>query len=170
MAGWLQSPMKSGSPAVDAIIAIILFFAFLIALAMGATFLVAIVVVMGILKGIQWYVNRPIRTDRLYAQTEQRRIDANFPDPAQFIDAYLDRLIDALRSRLPTYHVFQAMAQIAEDLYKEERLNNPLPPLPPANTIEEGRYRDLLIAHQRKTVDAPRTLEVFNATLGGSIP
>src|SRR4029077_16383145 len=105
---------------------------------------------------------------RLYAQTQQRSIAANFPDPPQFMDAYLDRLLDALRGRPPTYEVFQTMAQIAEDLYNEERLSNPLPPLPPANTIEEGRYRDQLIAHQRKTVDAPRTLEVFNATLGGA--
>jgi hypothetical protein len=155
MLGWLQSPMKSGSPATDALVAI---FAFFIALATGATFLVAMVVMMGILKATQWYVNRPIPTDRLYAETQQRSIAANFPDTVQFMDAYVDRLIDALRGRLPTYHVFRAMAQIAELLYNEERLNNPLPPLPPANTIEEGRYRDQLIAHQRKTVDAPGPL------------
>jgi TraM recognition site of TraD and TraG/Type IV secretion-system coupling protein DNA-binding domain len=58
------------------------------------------------------------------------------------------------------------MADITEALYKDENLNNPLPPLPAANTIEEGRYRDQLIAHQRKTADAPHTLEVFNETLG----
>jgi hypothetical protein len=34
-----------------------------------------------------------------------------------------------------------------------------------ATEIEEGRYRDELIAQQRKIVDAPRTLDVFNTTL-----
>jgi len=48
----------------------------------------------------------------------------------------------------------------------QSRPTNPLPPLVAANTIEEGRYRDQLIAHQRKTADAPRTLEIFNVTLG----
>jgi hypothetical protein len=60
------------------------------------------------------------------------------------------------------------MARITEPLYEEGDLNNPLPPLPPlltVNEIEEGRFRDRLLAHQRKSVDAPRTLEVFNTTL-----
>jgi hypothetical protein len=82
------------------------------------------------------------------------------------MDAFIDRFIDAIREDLPAYQIYLAMAHITEALYKEENLNNPLPPLVAANAIEEGRYRDQLIAHQHKTQDAPRTLEVFNATLG----
>ena len=100
--------------------------------------------------------------------TQQRSVTANFPEPDKFIEAYLDRFIDAIRDELPAYSVFLAMTHTAEAIYKGENLNNPLPPLAAANAIEEGRYRDQLIAHQRKTADAPRTLEVINATLGTS--
>jgi Type IV secretion-system coupling protein DNA-binding domain len=60
------------------------------------------------------------------------------------------------------------LCDLTGSLYEVEQLNNPLQPLPPllsVNEIEEGRFRDQLLAHQRKSVDAPRTLEVFNATL-----
>jgi hypothetical protein len=165
---WLQSPIRSGSPATDAVLLVLLLFGLIVALIFGAAVLIPVGIAIGVVKGIQWYVNRPIPTDRLYAQTEQRSVSANFPEVELFVDAFLDRLLDALRNDLPTQQIFQAMAEIAEQLYKEERLGNPLPPLPPANTIEEGRYRDLLIAHQRKAVDAPRTLETFHGTLGGA--
>src|SRR5579864_9552688 len=155
------SSIRSGSPATDAFLLIVLLFGVILAIIFGTMFLIPIGIAIGVVKGIQWYVNRPIPTDRLYAQTEQRSLSANFPDAEQFVDAFLDRLLDALRNDLPTQQVLQTMAEIAEELYKDERLSNPLPPLPPANTIEEGRYRDLLIAHQRKSVDAPRTLETF---------
>jgi hypothetical protein len=140
----------------------------MIAFVWGMTILVPIGVAIGVVRGIQWYVNRPIPTDKLYAQTEQRSISANFPDPDRFVDAHLDRLLDAMREELPGRAIFQGMTGIVEELYKDERLANPLPPLPPSNTIEEGRYRDLLIAHQRKSIDAPRTLETFHATLGSA--
>jgi Type IV secretion-system coupling protein DNA-binding domain len=94
------------------------------------------------------------------------RASAAFPDPEKFVDAYIDRLVDAIRDDLPAYHVYLTMVHIADALYRSENLGNPLPPFVGANAIEEGRYRDQLIAHQRKTADAPRTLEVFNTALG----
>jgi hypothetical protein len=160
------SSIRSGSPATDAALLILLLFGLILAIIFGAMFLIPIGIAIGVVKGIQWYVNRPIPTDRLYAQTEQRSLSANFPEVEHFVNAFLDRLLDALRTDLPTQQILQAMAEIAEELYRDERLSNPLPPLPPANTIEEGRYRDLLIAHQRKSVDAPRTLETFHGTIG----
>ena len=166
MTNWLQWPTKTASPATDAFLAIVLFFVLMYALIMGATILIVIAIILGIFRVAQWYVNRPIPTDRLYSETQQRSIAANFPNPEQFMDAYLDRLLEAFNANLPTYELFQFMAEIAEELYKDERLTNPLPPLPPANTVEEGRYRDQLIAHQRKSVDAPRTIELFSNTLG----
>ena len=141
----------------------------IILVVVGGMFLLPVVLILGIAKGVHWYVNRPTPTDQLYAQTQQRSVSANFPDPEKFMDAFLDRFIDAIRDDLPAYHIYLAMVHIAEALYKEENLNNPLPPSAAANAIEEGRYRDQLIAHQRKTADAPRTLEVFNATLGKAI-
>ena len=162
--GWL--PIHSSDPAANAAIAIVLVIAAIMLVVLGGMFLLPVVLVIAIAKGIHWYANRPTPTDQLYAQTQQRSISANFPDADKFMDAYLDRFLDAIRDDLPAYYVYATMANIAEALYKEENLNNPLPPLPPANTIEEGRYRDQLIAHQRKTADAPRTVEVFNTTLG----
>ena len=140
----------------------------IILVVVGGVFLLPIVLILAIAKGVHWYVNRPTPTDQLYAQTQQRSVTANFPDTEKFIDAYLDRFIDAIRDDLPAYSVYLTMSHITEALYQTENLNNPLPPLVAANTIEEGRYRDQLIAHQRKTADAPRTLQVFNATLGKS--
>ena len=132
----------------------------------GGIFLLPVVLVIGIAKGVHWYVNRPTPTDQLYAEAQQRTIAANFPDPEEFVDAYIDRFVDAIRDDLPAYHVYLTMVHIADALYREENLSNPLPPIAGANAIEEGRYRDQLIAHQRKIADASHTLEVFNATLG----
>jgi hypothetical protein len=163
---WLQWPTKSTDPAANAAIAIFLVVAAIILIVVGGMFLLPVVLIIGIAKGVHWYMHRPTPTDQLYAQAQQRSITANFPAPEKFIDAYIDRFLDAIREDLPSYQIYLAMAHIADALYKEENLNNPLPPIAAANSIEEGRYRDQLIAHQRKTADAPHTLEVFNATLG----
>ena len=159
-------PTKSNEPAANAAIAVVLALVVVFALVVGATILIPVAIVIGIAWGVQWYVNRPVPTDQLYAQTEQRVIAANFPDAEVFMDAHLDRLLDAIRDDLPTYAIFRTMADLTKAIYKKENLNNPLPPLAITSEIEEGRYRDDLIAQQRKSVDAPRTLEVFNATLG----
>jgi hypothetical protein len=131
-------------------------------------FLIPIIVMIGIAKGVQWYMKRPVPTDQLYALTQQRSVSANFPTTSAFMNAHLDRFLDAIKDDLPSFHIYLTMAQITEALYEEEKLHNPLPPLSPVvavSEIEDGRFRDQLIAHQRKTVDAPRTLAVFNATI-----
>jgi hypothetical protein len=160
---WLP---KSNDPAANAAIAVFLVLAAIILVVVGGMFLLPVLLIIAIAKGVHWYANRPTPTDQLYAQTQQRGIVANFPDPDKFMEAYLDRFIDAIRDDSPAYRISLIMANITSALYKDENLNNPLPPLIAANTIEEGRYRDQLIAYQRKTADAPRTLEVFNRTLG----
>src|ERR1700722_6562553 len=160
---WL--PIKSNDPAANAAIAVVLAMVAITLVVVGGMFLLPVVLIIGIAKGVHWYTHRPTPTDQLYAQTQQRGLSANFPDPEKYLDAFINRFIDAVRDDLPAYQIYLAMVHITDALYKEENLNNPLPPLVPANTIEEGRYRDQLIAHQRKTQDAPRTLEVFNATL-----
>jgi hypothetical protein len=163
---WLQWPTKSTDPSANAAIAVFLVVAAIMLIIVGGMFLLPIVLVIAIAKGVHWYTHRPTPTDQLYAQTQQRSVTANFPHTDKFIDAYIDRFLDAIRDDLPGYRIYLAMVYITEAIYKEENLNNPLPPLVAANTIEEGRYRDRLLAHQRKTLDAPRTLEVINATIG----
>jgi Type IV secretion-system coupling protein DNA-binding domain len=163
---WLRGLTSSNDPAMNAAIAVFLVMAAAILIVVGGMFLLPVVLVIGIAKGVHWYAHRPTPTDQLYAQAQQRTITANFPAPEKFTDAYIDRFIDAIRDDPPAYQIYLAAVQIADRLYKDENLTNPLPPLVAANTIEEGRYRDQLIAHQRKTADAPRTLEIFNVTLG----
>jgi hypothetical protein len=165
---FVQWPFRSTDPAANIAIAVFLGLIILIALILGATIVIPVLVVIGIAKGEQWYVNRPVPTDQLYMVTQQRSVSANFPDTEKFMVAHLDRFVDVIRDDLPARSIYVMMARITETLYEDENLNNPLAPLPPlisVNEIEEGRFRDQLIAHQRKTVDAPRTLEVFNATL-----
>jgi flavin-dependent dehydrogenase len=68
------------------------------------------------------------------------------------VDAFIDRLLDASRTELPTYQILRSMTAIAEELYKDERLSNPLPParLPLVEKIKSGwRVR---IDHQRSYV------------------
>jgi hypothetical protein len=162
---WLQWPTKSTDPALNAAIAVFLVMAAAVLIVVGGMLLFPVVLILAIAKGVHWYVNRPMPTDQLYAQAQQRSITANLPHPEDFVDVYGDRLIEAIADDLPASQVYLAMVRIAEALYKSEGLHNPLPPIATANAIEEGRYRDQLIAYQRKAADAPRTLEVFSATL-----
>ena len=165
---WLQWPTRSTDPSANAAIAVLLAVVAIMLFVVGGMFLLPIVLVIGIAKGVQWYMNRPVPTDQLYAVAQQRSVTANFPNTDKFMDAHLDRFLEVISEDLPAYSIYLTMARITEALYEEENLDNPLPPLSPllsVNEIEEGRFRDQLLAHQRKTVDAPRTLEVFNATL-----
>lgn len=157
---------NSKDPALNATLFVVAAALVMFALVVGAFIIIPIVVALGIAKGVHWYATRPTPTDQLYAQTQQRSVSANFPDADAFMEAYADRFLAAVRDDLPAYRIYHAMMSIAQSLYTDENLNNPLSPLPAANTIEEGRYRDQLIANQRKTADAPRTLDVINATLG----
>src|SRR5262249_45087262 len=86
-----------------------------------------------------------------------------------FAEAFARRLIEAWRPSLPKRDVFERMIEIAETLYDAEGLNNPLPPVPIASPIEEGRYRDRLLAHARKCADAPATLAAFSDALASSL-
>jgi hypothetical protein len=163
---WLRWPTSSTDPALNAAIAVLLAVVIVMAVAVGAIFLVPIAIALGIAKVVHWYVRRPTPTDQLYAQTRQRTVTANFPNSNDFMDAHIGRFLDAIADDLPAYSIYLNMMEISGALYDVENLNNPLPPMSATTEIEEGRYRDQLIAHQRKIADAPRTLEVFNATLG----
>lgn len=165
---WFEWPTKSTDPGVNFVVIVFLILGLIFAVMAGAFIAVPVLIVLAIAKGVHWYVNRPVPTDQLMAQTEQRSITANFPSSDGFVQAYLDRLLDAFDERLPAYNLYLLMARVTAHLYDAESLNNPLPPLPPFNTIEEGRYRDKLLVRMRKTADAPKTLEAFNAALSSA--
>ena len=127
---WLRWPTKSSDPAANAAIAVILAMAAIVLVVVGGMFLLPVVLVIGIAKGVHWYVNRPTPTDQLYAagatahrQREFSRRRRNSSTPI------IDRFIDAIRDKLPAYHIYLTMVHIADALYKAENLDNPLPPL-----------------------------------------
>jgi uncharacterized membrane protein len=109
---WLQWPTRSTDPSANAAIAVLLAVTIILALVLGATILVPILIVIGIAKGMQWYMNRPVPTDQLYAVTQQRSVSANFPDTEKFMDAHLARLFDVIHDELPAYNIYLAMARI----------------------------------------------------------
>jgi len=163
---WLRWPTNSSDPALNAAIAVLLAVVVITVIAAGAAFLIPVLIVIGLAKAVHRYVRRPTPTDQLYAQTKQRTIAANFPDTQAFLDRHIERFLDAIRDDPPARSIGAAMMEMSEALYAAEHLANPLPPLAASSEIEEGRYRDKLIAHQRKTADAPRTLEVINVAFG----
>lgn len=164
-ANWLSNPLRSSDPALNAAILVLLLMVLVLAFIIGLTVVTPIVIALILFKAFQWYMRRPVPTDRLYRDTQQRVVAANFPAVESFIDSHIDRFLEALASDLPAYGIFGSMVLTTEALYKKENLNNPLPPLTVSSEIEEGRYRDDLVAQQRKSVDAPRTLKVFNGTV-----
>jgi hypothetical protein len=158
---------KTSDPAANAAIAVVgvttLGFIFIggIVIALPA----AIVGGIGYLIYKRYFAPKPITTDALTADTRNQIGIANYPEPDAFIRAHGDRLLDAILEDPPAYSVFLQMIRIAEELYKEEAFNNPLPPMPYANTIEEGRYRDQLLAFQKKIANPHETLALFSNTL-----
>lgn len=62
------------------------------------------------------------------------------------------------------------MGDIAAKLYEAEDLANPLSPLPAAatNSIEEGRYRDALLARMRTVKNGQRTVDCIHTSLGAA--
>ena len=135
---WLQWPTKSTDPGVNFVVLIVLVLLAGFAFVAGAFIAIPVLVVLAIAKGAHWYANRPTPTDQILALTQQRSVSANFPDTEKFIEAYLDRFIDAIRDDLPAYQIFLFISHVTEAIYREENLNNPLPPLVAANTIEEA--------------------------------
>jgi len=134
---------------------------------LGLTFAIPIAIIGGIGYYLYRKARRPTGTGTLYESTQRRVIRANFPATDEFMTAYMSRLLDAIiaSGRPPAYSIFLRMIHTTEALYNEEEFSNPLPPIPPPNTIEEGRYRDKLLALQKKVHDAPRTLELFTTTI-----
>src|SRR5271155_669861 len=106
---WLRWPTSSTDPAVNAAVAVFLALAAIILVVVGGMFLLPVVLILAIAKGVHWYANRPTPTDQLYSQAQQRSIAANFPEAEKFTEAYIDRFLDAIMNDLPAYHIYLAM-------------------------------------------------------------
>jgi hypothetical protein len=135
-------------------------------LIVGGFFAVPILLVIAIAAGIRYYNTHPPLTESLREETSSRVTNADFPDTDTFVEGHLSRLIESLDGDLPIAEIFNEIESITAPLYRAEDLNNPVPPLPPRYTVEEGRYRDQLIDRMRKLADPNKTLELFNRTLG----
>lgn len=165
---WFAWPTKSTDPGVNMVVLVCLIMALIFVVVTGTFVAIPVLIVLATAKGVHWYVNRPMPTDQLMAATEQRAITANFPSLDAFLEAHIGRLLDAFDDKLPAYSIYLIMVRVAAHLYEAEDLNNPLPPLPPSGTIEDGRYRDKLLVRMRKAADAPKTLEAFNDALSSA--
>lgn len=163
---WFQWPTRSSDPAANAAIAVLLIAAVAMLFIAGIVVALPLAIILGIGYGVYKYANRPTPTEHIYAQTEQRVIAANFPTAEAFLEAHSDRLLDSLlEDQPPAYSLYVTMLRISQRLYEVEKFANPLPPIPPKGTIEEGRYRDMLLSFQKKSADAPGTLALFANTL-----
>lgn len=166
---YLRWPTNSSDPGVNLILAAIVFVLGIAALLFSALLLIPLAIGFGIFKWVQWNASRPIPTTMIAAAAEQRVIAANFPNTEAFLDGFSRRLAQAWHPRLPNYDILDVMLGIAETLYDAEGLNNPVPPAPPLSPIEEGRYRDQLLAQARRSADAPATLAAFTDALSRSL-
>lgn len=166
---WFEWPTKSSSPYVNLAVAVTILLTLAIALTVSIVIAVPLGIGVGLFKWAQWRASRPVPTAQIQAAADQRVIAANFPEGDAFAQSYIRRLYDAWRPELPSPDIFETLGEIAETLYEAEGLNNPLPPAPIVNGIEEGRHRDRLLAHMRKCQDAPGTLATFTDTLSRSL-
>jgi hypothetical protein len=159
----------SDDPALNATMFIMACAVGLMLFAISAAVAIPVLAVIGIAKGMHWYYNRPVPTDVLAKQTQTLANRAAFPSIDTFLDAITARLLDHYQAdNLPSYPIFHKMVVIAGTLYEAEDLANPLPPLPPENTIEEGRYRDHLLEQTKKAADPAKTLDTFHRAIGES--
>src|ERR1700722_426648 len=139
------------------------------ALAVGAIILPILAIigaVWTVIKIYHWYIDRPKPTAAIHRQVTEALVSARFPTKEEFVDKYLDHLIVSLDGTNPAYCIYSSMAQIAEYLYDIENLNDvPAPHMVMSgDVLEEARYRDRLIQHQRKTENPERTMvAIFRA-------
>lgn len=95
----------------------------------------------------------------------ERAIAANFPNTDDFAISYAKRLVQAWEHQLPSFPLFQEMVEVASEIYEQEQLHNPIPPVSSSDPIAIGRYKDSLARHMRKIADAPATIGLFTDAL-----
>ena len=165
-------PTGSPDPVVNIIATGVLVLLAILTIATSFLLLLPIAIVFGIIAFLRWYQSKPqpYTNVALVAEaTQQHVIAANFPDPDAFRDSYAQRLMAAWHPRIPILPILARIVAVAEELYAMEGFNNPVPPLPPNDPIEQGRYRDLMRIHALKMHDAPKTLGMFTEALTRSL-
>ena len=165
-------PTGSPDPVVNIIATGVLVLLAILTIATSFLLLIPIAIVFGIIAFVRWHQSQsqPYTNVALVAEaTQQHVIAANFPDPEAFGDSYAERLMAAWHPRIPHLPVLAQIVAVAEQLYRMEGFNNPVPPLPPDDPIEHGRYRDLMRIHALKMHDAPKTLGIFTEALTRSL-
>ncbi len=114
--------------------------------------------------GIHWYNQKPATTQELRAAAEARP-HHGFPTEDAMAESLMMRFAEA-SERLPAQALVVQYVGVVRQLYLAEDLINPLPPLPPGGDIEEGRYRDRMLARTRKMADSEQTLAKFSEIVG----
>jgi len=109
---------------------------------------------------IKYNKRKPIPTIDLYDQ-----LQPIFPDRNAYQDAFVLIMRERFEGSFPPFPLFAAMATIAAALYAEEELSVKPILMHPEGSLEEARYRDSLIAWQRKAKDPDRTVAVITDTL-----
>jgi hypothetical protein len=163
-------PTRSPDPLVNILsVAVFILFGFL-ALFTSLLLLLPIAIAFSAVALLRWYHSRPpgYSNPAIAAAVNQYTIGANFPNPAAFVQAYAERLVDAWQPSIPAPSIFSPMIHFAAHAYVREGFTNPLPPLP-TDPIDQGRWRDDARLHALKMQDAPGTLAVFAEALTRSL-
>ncbi len=145
-------------PAIFSLGAVGLVIAIPVIILMGLFVLFPLAIIFVAIAFIKWQKRQPVPTAALHEQ-----ISPVFPDEETFVSQLIDRILTF--PRYPCFPLFEALVQAGAALYRaEEMLVKPMR-LYPKGSAEEARYRDTLIAYQRKAAEPGVTLEVFLRTL-----
>ena len=165
-------PTGSPDPLINIIATGVLVLLAILTIATSFVLLIPIAIGFAVIAFLRWYQSRPqpyTNVALVAAATQQHIIAANFPDTQSFGDSYVRRLTEAWHPRIPILPLLSRIVSVAEDIYEAEGFNNPVPPLPPDDPIEQGRYRDTMRIHALKMHDAPQTLALFTEALTHSL-
>jgi hypothetical protein len=162
---WLKWPTKSTDPFVNLFVLVAIVAVAGLALTAGLIVAAPLAIGFCIFRGLRWYAARPVPLTKLQAAAQLQLIAANFPPADQFFGTYVKQLYDLWKPVFPSGVIYQAMGEIAEQLYAAEGFEHPLPSTSPISPIEEGRQRDRLLVHMRRSENAPTTLALFSDTL-----
>jgi hypothetical protein len=162
---WLKWPTKSTDPFVNLFVLVAVVSVGALALTVGAIAAVAVGAGFCVFKIVRWYASRPVPLATLHAAAHEQLAAAGFPVADELVRTYIQYLYDRWQPSLPARVIYETMTEIAEGLYSAEALDHPLPLPPGSSPIEEGRHRDRVALHMRKSASPSATLDAFVAPL-----
>jgi hypothetical protein len=74
----------------------------------GVVIALPLAIVAAIGYGVYKHVTRPMPTEQLQPETEQRSTIANFPNRPTFLGAHLERLLDSLAGEYPANDIYHS--------------------------------------------------------------